>query len=208
MIIGVITRPSLNEFKKNMYSIYETINNAIINSSGITLGIVPNIYFKEELIQDFYKLKVVLDLCDGFILQGGSELYPYDKQILAYLYQTKKPVLAICLSMQLMGEFLKGNIVKIHKQNHYNVNHNVIINPNSKLFEIIQKKIIMVNSRHQYMLENIEATALSDNGVIEAIEDKHHPFFVGIQWHPENLIEIDEISKKLFDRFIQLCKGD
>lgn len=66
---------------------------------------------------------------------------------------------------------------------------------------------IQVNSRHIHTIlpnESWTITAVSEDGVVEAIEIKEHPFCIGIQWHPEDLK--DEISKKIFESFIDACK--
>lgn len=48
----------------------------------------------------------------------------------------------------------------------------------------------------------LDCVAYSEDGIIEAIEDKTKRFFIGVQWHPESLIN-DEYSNKLFDYFIK-----
>lgn len=50
---------------------------------------------------------------------------------------------------------------------------------------------------------NLSQVAYSEDGIIEAIEDKTKKFFIGVQWHPETLIN-DKSSNKLFDEFIKI----
>jgi putative glutamine amidotransferase len=45
----------------------------------------------------------ILDLCDGFIFQGGNNISPYQLQTLHYAINHDKPVLGICLGMQTMA---------------------------------------------------------------------------------------------------------
>ena len=49
----------------------------------------------------------------------------------------------------------------------------------------------------------LTCVAYSEDKVLEAIEDSSKKFFIGVQWHPESLME-DENSKKLFDYFIKM----
>ena len=71
-------------------------------------------------------------------------------------------------------------------------------------YEILHVEEILVNSRHDnYVYETeLVCSARSEEGVMEAIEDKSKKFFMGFQWHPESL-ENDENSKKIFDEFLK-----
>jgi len=52
----------------------------------------------------------------------------------------------------------------------------------------------------------LSQVAYSEDGIIEAIEDKNKRFFIGVQWHPESLME-DRYSDKLFSYFIETLGG-
>ncbi len=52
----------------------------------------------------------------------------------------------------------------------------------------------------------MKITALSDNGVAEAIERElplGKSFVMGVQWHPEALSKNPDLSKPLADNFIE-----
>ena len=53
----------------------------------------------------------------------------------------------------------------------------------------------------QIPFTNLDCVAYSEDNILEAVEDKNKKFFLGIQWHPESLLE-DIYSKRLFDYFI------
>jgi putative glutamine amidotransferase len=104
--------------------------------------------------------------------------------------------------------FNEDNLIDI--KNHYINNlHEVIILKNTLLHNIIKKEKILVNSRHNSSIKNTEYTinAKSKDKIIEALELKNHKFYLGLQWHPENLYDIDSNSKKIFDYFIKICKN-
>ena len=46
----------------------------------------------------------------------------------------------------------------------------------------------------------------SDDGLIEVVENKNHPFQIGVQWHPERMLEYDDDSNTIFQAFIDNIK--
>jgi hypothetical protein len=68
---------------------------------------------------------------------------------------------------------------------------------------------ITIENIEDYELEyevDTEGIIEIDNGIIEAIEYPNKRFIIGVQWHPELMINYDDIMKKLFDRFIDEAK--
>ena len=59
------------------------------------------------------------------------------------------------------------------------------------MYKIIGEETIKVNSRHmrQIPFTNLDGVAYSEDNILEAIEDKSKKFFLGIQWHPESLLD-------------------
>ena len=223
-IIGIITRPELSTGKNPIMCLYKKISNAIIINGGIPLGIDPTetqFYFGKNLInthkmseESFLDMKRIIDMCDGIILQGGDEFYDYDLKVVEYCYKEDIPTLGICLGMQTMGYFFNGNLGRLANNNHDSKNkymHSVILDETSKLYKILNKKNLDVNSRHKdYLIKtDLKVVGISNDNIIEAIEDKNKRFFIGVQWHPETMIEYDKIMKRLFEYFINTCsKGE
>ena len=48
-----------------------------------------------------------LSLCDGFVVQGGAEFYPYHFQIIRHVLKTGKRYLGICLGQQAIYVYLE-----------------------------------------------------------------------------------------------------
>ena len=48
-----------------------------------------------------------LELCDGFIVQGGTQMWPYHFQVIHHAATTGKKLLGICLGMQLVHRYYK-----------------------------------------------------------------------------------------------------
>lgn len=196
--VGIIGRLNNDRITFNN----ELIN--VINKYNITpIGIIVD--FNNDSTKEFDKIKNLIDMCDYFILQGGNEYYDIDLKIIKYLYDKNIPTLGICLGMQSMAMAFNGNMALIneHNKNDKYV-HDIKINKNSKLYKIIKKDNIMVNSRHNSCIVNTDLKVSAINNVIEAIEDTNKTFFIGIQWHPESIY--DENNKLLFDFLFNLNK--
>lgn len=188
MYIGIITRLNKDRYTLNK-EICDVIKKAGYEPIGIPVSSIKN-------------LKEAISLCSGFILQGGDNYSSRDLEIVKYLYDNDIPTLGICLGMQMMGKILKGRFYKV--KNHLSSDlyvHDVNILENTKLYEILNKKTIKVNSRHKDAIKRIKYSAISSDNVIEAIEDKNKKFFIGIQWHPESIM--DNNSKKIFEAFFK-----
>lgn len=138
----------------------------------------------------------VLELCDGIIIQGGHDIYPYHFQILDYAIKHNIPVLGICMGHQIIGLYSVGSDNEddlIRVDGHYSLidTHKIKISEESLLYQLFGSEL-EVNSRHLFQVEDVKSpfkvVAYSDGGVIEGIEyidDKH--FILGVQWHPEDL---------------------
>lgn len=188
-------------------------------------GVIPFLVLPPQL-KDYYKtsgsdighlneqeqdyLKQIVDDCDGIIIPGGDRWYDYDKFIYEYAYSIDKPILGICMGMQVIVscDNFKMPILNdknIHYQKKVDYAHKVKINKDSKLYQIIGKEEIMVNSYHNYHVEetnNLNVSALSEEGYIEAVEDNKKKFVMGLQWHPEIMYDYDLDNKKIFKAFI------
>lgn len=194
-IIGIVGRSGLNETNKSVVYSYESIIDIINKLGGVSITINKS--------KDFKK---IIDLCDGIIMQGGNDIEEYDLDIIKYCYLKDIPLLSICLGMQEMGLCFDGNLKEI--KNHNNTFHYVKIDKNSNLYKYINSDLIHVNSRHKYALvkTNLSVVGMCDQ-VIEAIEDKTKRFFVGVQWHPEDIFSYNYSSKRLFTSFMNTIKG-
>ena len=67
--------------------------------------------------------------------------------------------------------------------------HTIQVVENSVLKNILSGVDFQVNSLHHQAIKqigaNLVATAFAPDGIIEAVENSLHRFFLGIQWHPE-----------------------
>lgn len=194
-VIGIISRSYVSETNKKINIVYNDIISSVIKSKGIPIGIPYN-----ENIEPY------LDICQGFIFQGGDDIDNYNLKTISILKKKNIPTLGICLGMQEM--FYENNLIDIPNHN-INSLHEININKNTLLYKILKKDKILVNSRHNSSLinSNYLVSSTSKDNIIESLELPKHKFFLGLQWHPENLYKIDRNSKKIFDYFIKICKN-
>jgi CTP synthase len=89
------------------------------------------------------------------------------------------------------------------------------LSPNSRVHEIYQTDAISERHRHRYELNNAYLEQLTSNGLratginpetglVEIVEIESHPWFVGVQYHPEYKSTVLE-PHPLFSAFVQAC---
>lgn len=193
-IIGIIGRKNYSETLKKIEVTYEDIKNAVIKSNGIPISISSN---------DLYMYQ---NICQGYIFQGGDTPDEFNLKILKQLKKDHQKVLGICLGMQEMALSNNGELSDIPNHNKNNL-HEITIKKDTLLYKIIKKDKILVNSRHKSSVSktDFQISSTSKDNITESIEDPNLDFFLGLQWHPENLYDIDPSSKKIFDYFINIC---
>jgi putative glutamine amidotransferase len=129
------------------------------------------------------------------------------------------PCLAICRGIQVINVALGGSLIRdikaefatsidhdLQDQPSTLLAHRVRIRRGSKLAEIFGEGEIETNSRHHQAIQNVapklRIVAEAPDGIIEAVEAHGHPFFIGVQWHPERLLDRHE-SRVLFERLTE-----
>lgn len=134
------------------------------------------------------------------------------------------PVLAICRGMQLLNVHLHGTLtqhlasVGIHEQRlpdeepgRHRDAHPIDVFPGTLLAAIVSPGKHRVNSRHHQAVadagEGLIVSAISEDGVPEAMELPSKRFVVAVQWHPEDRIDGSEDDRKLFEAFAARTSG-
>lgn len=140
----------------------------------------------------------------------------------------KKPLLAICRGMQIISVAMGGELLqdlpeqKPEAEKHQYVYvaegshdmtdlvHDVQLSAGCLLRRILKTDNLPVNSMHHQAVISapapLEIVGWSSDGVAETVELSSHPFYVGVQWHPEELFEDDAASRAIFEAFVQACR--
>lgn len=133
----------------------------------------------------------------------------------------KLPILAICRGMQMINVAAGGTLhqnVAGHRANPVvymsltRNGHPITIRPGSRLFAITGQSKVWVNSLHHQAVadvgSNLTITAQAPDGVIEAIEvtDPKH-WCVGLQSHPEAIVDQQDWVRELFTEFLQASRN-
>lgn len=145
-------------------------------------------------------------------------------RVFEWAMEKEIPVFGVCRGIQVMNVVIGGSLYQdipsqftdhlTHKiiENTDDAWHNIKIQPDSLLKQITCQNVAKVNSRHHQALKVIGdgfvVTAQSEDGIIEAIEDKSKKFMLGVQYHPERMCktaESREHRRKLFEAFIEAC---
>lgn len=128
------------------------------------------------------------------------------------------PVLGLCRGMQVLNVAAGGSLwqdipsqVKDALQHgqkapRWAATHRIDIEADSVLAEVLGTSRRVNSYHHQAVKEpgrGIRVTARAADGIVEAIESTEHRFALGVQWHPELMIDSDPEQRGLFQRFVQ-----
>jgi putative glutamine amidotransferase len=144
-------------------------------------------------------------------------------QLIKWAYEEKKPILAVCRGAQVLNVALGGSLyqdVAIQfptaiKHDYFPTKdnpsrnqlvHHIEVQTGTHLRELLQIPQVTVNSMHHQAVKKLAAglvaTAVAPDGVIEAIEGTNGQYVIGVQWHPEEMLEKDAAMQRLFSSFI------
>lgn len=130
------------------------------------------------------------------------------------------PTLGICLGVQVMNVAAGGSLVQdIDSQIETEIQHasapenrarhDILVVEGTKLANILPGLELNVNSSHHQAIHQIgdglRMTAQAPDGVVEGLEDPRHPFYLGVQWHPEDM-NGERSASVLFAAFVDAAR--
>jgi len=176
----------------------------------------------EDINPLHYNDTLNLKLCEAIDFSRDTmEIKLFD-----YALQNKIPLIGVCRGMQMInvasGGTLYGDLpteignTVLHRDNGEVMHSISIINQSQYRHYIFPagKNSFIVNSWHHQGLKdiskNLHIIAVSNDGLPEAVvlDKSIHPFMIGVQFHPERLLEDSEIPHILKKNFFNHIFSD
>ena len=227
-IIGIIgkVQPQYGEDIWHRIDEVDEIRYLIVKSGGTAIMLLPteetlkfndndikdDTVLKEEELDELYRQ---IDLCDGFILQGGLYSSNYEIEMAKRIIELDKPLIGICAGFNNILRAIGTDVIEDKTKSHdiydKNYRHSISIIKGTKLYDLMKKDEYDVNSIHSMIApkEKVEnyakISSISYDGLVESFELSDKKFVIGIKWHPELMIE-DKFTQELFNEFIKECK--
>ncbi len=214
---------------KNLNILDQAYGKAVFQAGGVpvpVLGIeksIPELVKRldgfvftggDDIDPRFYKEK---PLSGARISSSPDKRVRFELELFKAATKAKKPVLAICYGAQLVNVALGGRLYQDialqvpDAMKHgaskpgEKVFHEISILEGTLLSRAIDAPRIRVRSAHHQSVKNpgrgLHLSAISRDGVIEALESRTKHFLLAIQWHPEKIPD-DRQTKKLFKAFV------
>lgn len=179
-----------------------------------------------------YECEDFCSMCDGLIIPGSAnkvnpsyygeepmnpppdyDVFALDLKVIDYFIKNNKPVFGICAGLQAINIYFGGKIGYITTDGtkpHYQTTHPVNIKKDSFVYDAFKSERADINSYHVMHINKLgselDVVAESDEGIIEAIENKERRIF-GVQWHPEQSFRTDNSTEhNLFKNFLECCR--
>lgn len=222
--------PFLGEERLNLNKNYVQ---AIIKAGGIPI-LLPFVQEEREVQAQLHLIDGLL-LSGGYDIQStlyGEEPHPdlgsvyperdqYELTLLKIAATQNKPILGICRGMQLINvafggtlyqdiaqASLSGQLLHFQRARSFVASHTVELT--ARLYQIFEQKSMMTNSFHHQAIKNLapgfQVNARTKDGLIEGIEKEGNSFLLGVQWHPEKMIEHHPMMLKLFRALVDQAK--
>jgi len=144
-----------------------------------------------------------------------------DFALIEHVLAKQKPILAICYGIQSLNIFLGGTLVQDipsevgsaiqhdweDQRGDPETFHAAQVESGSRLVQIARAGEILVNSSHHQSIgepgRNLRIVSRAPDGVVEAVEwTGDANWVVGVQWHPERMVEADALARRLFQNLI------
>lgn len=185
---------------------YVDLLDGLLLSGGVD---IDSVNYREEPLHDYKRLWPITPERDFFELTLTRALMDADK-----------PILGICRGLQLINVAANGSLyqdlsfqdISTVRLCHFQEapwwypTHNVELVSSTRLYEILNQQLIRVNSLHHQSIKDVAPglviSAKAVDGTIEGIESVQNKFVLGVQWHPELLLEKNDIWLNLFERFV------
>ena len=225
-LIGITVDNADNTAASGEYESAIAYSRAVAEGGG-----VPVLLPHEPALAEAYARQ-----CAGLILTGGvdpdttafgeplhASARPMDRRRQAFELalldvlgdqMPDKPVLGVCLGMQLMALHAGGRLdqylpetlarADVHAQDH---RHALVLRVSDSVLGTVAVGPV-VSAHRQAVVDagSLRVVAAAPDGVIEAVDDPARRFYLGVQWHPERGGG-DALNRGLIRRMLGLPAG-
>lgn len=183
------------EDKDRLRAIYERLDGMVFPGGD---DVAPHRYGEEAI---------------GNLNQVESERDELEITLAGWAYDDNLPTLGICRGQQLLNVALGGTLYQdlryqgVTQAEHSGKDgrarnqliHRVNLDPASQLAQLIDETSVQVNSLHHQAVKDVaptlRVTGTADDGVIEALEAPERRFWIAVQWHPEELLDVPWVRR-------------
>lgn len=153
--------------------------------------------------------------------EHDADLDELEFAVLQFAEDHGLPVLAICRGHQVLNVFYNGSLYqdipsqyrgrpeiahRIPKDSGKKPFHPINVKKGSLLCDALTSERIDVHTSHHQAVKDVapgfRVSAVSDDGVIEAIERAYPPYTMGVQFHPEKMMDEEPRVQALFARLV------
>lgn len=215
-------------YKTKYVGATRTVCQAIEREGGIAVVIPTQ--------TDAVALEALMSKLDGLVLTGGVDVAPayyketpipelgevdsirdiFDLTLFQLARNKNVPVLGICRGAQVINVGLGGTLYQDIPSQKNVIGHSggetnrIACVPGTKTASILGTDSIDVNSYHHQSVKDLGAdariTAMSSDGVVEAIDCYPNYRILGVQFHPEISAEKDSLMANLFKHIVGEAK--
>jgi putative glutamine amidotransferase len=193
----------------------EILNKQLSSINGLLIPDSPT-----DIDPVFYKQDKVT-----FLGPVDKEFDEFEFRILKFASDNKLPVIGIGRGALIINVYFGGTLYQdipsqvnagkrvSHRGRGENedsryCDHMVMLSPDSYIFDVmLQSRRIRVNSNHHQSIRRIapgfDVTARADDYVVEAIKHNGKVFILGLQFHPERMINDDPRCNKFFQKLVR-----
>jgi putative glutamine amidotransferase len=229
-LIGIGSDIAQKEGQRDRAFAYTTYVDSLRRAGAVPVLIPPQPENASELVQDLDGLLLAGgDDCDPALY--GEARHPSvepmdprrqssDLTLARAARERGIPTLGICLGVQVMNVAAGGTLIQdIASAVESDIDHasepsdrhrhEVLVESGTRLGSILGARELEVNSSHHQAIGKVAAglrvTAHAPDGIIEGLEDPAHPFYLGVQWHPEDMAR-EESASALFGAFVDAAR--
>lgn len=148
------------------------------------------------------------------IVPARATRHDFTRLLLREALERDLPILAVCFGMQILAEIYEAEFIyDLPSQHPTSIEHRrsgqghaIEVSENSLLAQALGASgRLQTNSMHHQAVRSVRpplvVSARASDGVIEAIEHPAHRWCIGVQWHPEKMLD-DPAMQGLFSSLV------